>query len=151
MEALDRIEVLLVRAGGRLYALPIAHVVEVIRGLPVERIAGAPPHVSGLAVVRGSSVPVVDLGLLAGDRSAAGRFVSLRVGDRRVALAVDAVLGVRAFDGWLLQELPPLLRDACADLIATIGVLDGELLVALRAGRLVPDDIWRALASEAAS
>src|SRR2546425_3225432 len=147
----DRHPALLVRAAGRLCAVPIAHVVEVMRALPVEPIPGAPSFVPGLAIIRGAPTPVVDLGLLTGGRSADGRFVTLRLGDRRAALAVDAVIGVRALDGWLLQQLPPLLRDAGAEVVDTVGVLDGELLVALRAGRLVPEEVWQALAAREAA
>ena len=92
-------------------------------------------------------MPVVDLGLLTGGRSASGRFVTLRLGDRRAAVAVDAVVGVRAVDARLLQALPPLLRDAGAEVVDAIGVIDTELLVLLRAGRLVPEDVWQAVAA----
>ena len=143
----DRHPALLVRAAGRLCAVPIAHVVEVMRPLPVERIPGAPTFVHGLAIIRGAPMPVVDLGLLTARRSATGRFVTLRLGDRRAVLAVDSVVGVRALDGRLLQELPPLLRDAGAEVVEAIGVIDTELLVSLRAGRLVPEDVWQALAT----
>jgi len=143
----DRQPALLVRAAGRLCAVPIAHVVEVMRALPVEPIPGAPSFVPGLAIIRGAPMPVVDLGLLTGGRSASGRFVTLRLGDRRAALAVDAVVGVRAVDACLLQELPPLLRDAGAEVVDAIGVIDTELLVSLRAGRLVPEDVWQAVAA----
>ena len=141
----DRYSALLVRAAGRLCAVPIAQVVEAMRALPVEPIPGAPTFVQGLAIVRGAPTPVVDLGLLTAGRSAAGRFVTLRLGDRRAVLAVDTVVGVRVLDGSLLQELPPLLRDARAEVVEAIAVLDRELLVSLRAGRLVPEDVWQAL------
>ena len=72
----DRQPALLVRAAGRLCAVPIAHVVEVMRALPVEPIPGAPSFVPGLAIIRGAPMPVVDLGLLTGGRSASGRLRS---------------------------------------------------------------------------
>jgi len=151
VDALDRITALLVRAGDRLCAVPVAHVVEVMRPLPIAPMTGAPSFVPGLAVVRGAVVPVVDLGRLLGGRAARGRFVSLRLGGRHAVLAVDAVVGVRALDGWLLDELPPLLRHADGDLAAAVGVLDSELLVVLRAGRLVPEEIWQALTVDEAT
>ena len=54
---------------------------------------------------------------------------------------------MRALDGRVLQELPPLLRDAGTEMVDGIGVVDAELLVALRAGRLVPEEVWQALAA----
>jgi len=143
----DRQPALLVRAADRLCAVPIAHVIEVMRPLPVERMSGAPSFVQGLAIIRGTPMPVVDLGVLTGGRPASGRFVTLRLGDRRAAMAVDAVVDVRVLDGWLLDALPPLLRDAGAEIVDAIGVIDRELLVSLCAGRLVPDDVWQAFAT----
>jgi hypothetical protein len=44
---------LLCRAGNLLCALPIEHVIEIMRPLPVEQIAGAPHYVRGLSIIRG--------------------------------------------------------------------------------------------------
>ena len=73
------------------------------------------------------------------------RFVTLRLGRRCVALAVDAVIGVRRLEPGALGDLPPLLAHAAADTVDGIGTLDAELLLALRAARLVPESAWAAL------
>jgi purine-binding chemotaxis protein CheW len=133
--------VLLVRAGAQICALPLRHVNETMRPLPVAPLAGVPPFVEGAAVVRGEPAPVVLLSvLLGGERRPATRFVSIRSGERRVLLAVDAVLGV--------AQLPdtggvPLLADAAGGTIDVLGALDRDLLAVLDASRLVPDDVWR--------
>ena len=133
---------LLCRADTRLFALPLQSVVETMRPLPIEAVAGAPDFVLGLAVIRGMAVPVVDSGrMLNGKPSSIARFVLLKVGERRIALAVAAVLGLRALTPARLQELPPLIRGADADVIAAIGALDAELLMVLRAVRIVPEDL----------
>jgi purine-binding chemotaxis protein CheW len=139
---------LVVRAGSRLCALPVRDVVETMRPLPVEPVAGAPSFVRGIAVVRGEPVPVVDLGALLGDSGEPDltRFVTLRVASRRVALAVEAVLGLRDVETRVAREVPPLLRDVESDGIAAVAVLDGELLLVLRAARLVPEELWESLA-----
>ena len=127
-------------------ALPLEHVSETMRPLPVEPIAGVISPVSGVAIIRGGPVPVVDVArLIAGRRSQPSRFVTVDVAARRVALAVDTVVGVRTIHTEALNELPPLLQDAPADVIAGIGTLDAELLVVLRCARLVPEPIWDAL------
>src|SRR5205085_1730186 len=93
-------QVLLCRMGGRACALRIAQVVETMRPLPVEPVAGAPPFVLGVTLLRGAPAPVIDGGALLGSgRSQPTRFVTLRVGERRAVLAVEAVLGVRTLDG----------------------------------------------------
>ena len=134
---------LICRVRTRLCALPLAQVVETMRPLPVEVIAGAPHFVRGLAVIRGTPVPVIDTGRLLGAPDApADRFVTIAIGGRQVALAVGSVLGVRAVPADSLHELPPLLHEAGADVVAAIGLLDAELLVVLHSTRLLPDDAW---------
>jgi len=134
---------LICRVAARLCALPLAHVVETMRPLPVEAVTGAPHFVRGLAVIRGVPVPVVDTAhLLGAQATSADRFVTVVVGERRVALAVDSVLGVREVPADSLHQLPPLLHDAGADVVAEIGLLDAELLLVLSSARLLPDDSW---------
>lgn len=53
---------LLCRAGKTFYALPTAHVVEIMRILPVESIAGALPYMRGLCIIRGTPVGIGEIG-----------------------------------------------------------------------------------------
>src|SRR5215831_758193 len=106
----------------------MADVIETMRVLPIEAIAGAPRFVLGLAVIRGEPVPVVDVARLLGAEAAQPRrFVTVRGARRPIALAVDAVLGVRAAVVEL-SELPPLAGAVAAEAIAAIGALDAQLL-----------------------
>ena len=135
---------LLTRARDRLCALPLEHLVETMRPLPVTPLPGAPSFVRGLSLIRGAPVPVVDLGALLGARepSESTRFVTVRVGGRRVALAVERVVGIQRLPA-VLTALPPLLAEAAAESVSAIGAADGELLLLLQALRLVPDSVWR--------
>jgi len=120
-----------------------------MRPLPVEPVAGVPSFVHGLAVIRGSATPVVDAATLLGAiGSAPTRFVTVKAGPRRVALAVDAVVGIRAIPSESFASLPPLLQDSSVDAISAIATLDAELMLVLRSTRLVPDDAWAALEAE---
>ncbi len=140
---------LVFRAGSQICALPLSEAVEILRPLPVEPLAGAPSFVRGLSIVRGTPVPVLDLAaLLLGAPSSCTRFVMVRAGERRLALAVDAVLGIREFRDSVWSDLPPLLRDAGRDAVEAVGTLDRETIVALKTGTLVPDAVWDALASQ---
>src|SRR5262245_39375824 len=129
-------DVLLVRVGARLAAIPLRDVVEVLRPLPVERAEGAAPFLAGLSVVRGRPTPVVDLRVLLGAPAdtTASRWVSARLQDRCVALCVDEVVGTRSLNPETLGRLPSLL-DGASDAVASLGVVDHQLLVLLRAGR----------------
>jgi chemotaxis signal transduction protein len=64
------------------------------------RLPGAPPFVSGVVNVRGTLVPLVDLGLLLGGPPANpnGWLVVLDLAGRRCALAVDALPVLSAAD-----------------------------------------------------
>jgi purine-binding chemotaxis protein CheW len=143
-----RRQALIVAIGRRTCAIPLEHVVETMRPLPIEPVAGTARFIRGVSVIRGEPLPVVDLEMLldegaSGARS--GRFVTIKVGDRRVALAVEAVVGLRELDPAQLDQLPALLRDVDADLIEAIGTRDAQLVIVLHAARIVPDDVWAIL------
>jgi purine-binding chemotaxis protein CheW len=130
---------LLCTAGSHRFALPIADVIETMRALPVETIAGAPPFVRGLSVIRGAAVPVLDTARLFGGAAAHyERLIAVRTGARTIAFAASAVLAVQSITGSGPDELPPLLQDA--DTIGAIARLDEELVFFLRTARALPDD-----------
>jgi purine-binding chemotaxis protein CheW len=147
-----RVRTLVVTVAGRACALPLVHVEETMRPLPTSSLAGVPQFVLGVAVIRGAPVPVVDLAAVigAGTSDEVSRFVTLRLGERRVALAVEAVLGLRDLDAARVDQMPPLLRGACAGVVAAIGTLDQELLLVLRSSRIAPDDLWQELETRGA-
>jgi purine-binding chemotaxis protein CheW len=134
-------------------ALPIGAVIETMRPLPIQRLEQAPVVVLGLAMIRGVPTPVIDTGRLLGVGRvvAAGRFITVAMGQRRVALAVTSVWGIRAVSGPSLQAMPPLFAQADADSVAAVGALDRELLMLLQAGRLVPEAVLAALSPSALS
>jgi len=140
--------------GSRIGALALRDVRETMRPLPVESLAGAPSFVRGLATIRGFPTPVVDVGRLLGPSESSfaptlspslARFVSLELGERTAALAVDAVLGVRSVPSGVLLNIPPLLQEACASVVSVVGSLDARLLLVLEAARLVPQSTWSAM------
>jgi purine-binding chemotaxis protein CheW len=133
---------LLFRAGTVLCVLPIEHIIESMRVLPRERIAGAPDYILGLSVIRGMPTPVVDVGRIICDRNIAPtRLVAIRSSIGTTALAVDAVLGIATIAPETLGQLPPLLETAATDRIMAVGTQDYELVLFLRAGRMVPDAV----------
>jgi purine-binding chemotaxis protein CheW len=143
----------LARVGTRACAVPVELVSETMRPLPVERLARMPSFVLGMSVVRGSPVPVIDAAAMLGATDAAPprRFVSMRIGGRGAILAVGAVLGVRYLARDSLEDLPPLMGDASADVVEAIGTLDSALLLVLRSGRIVPPGVWDAMPAEDAT
>src|SRR5258708_4700533 len=123
-----------------------------MRPLPVEPISGAPSFVQGISIIRGIPTPVVDLGAILGTPcERAERFVTLRVGEKQMALSVNAVLSVRDLDSIMTtRELPSLLQRASKDVIETIGTLDEQVLMVLREGWEMPDEVWHARTAQEA-
>jgi purine-binding chemotaxis protein CheW len=143
---------LIVGLKGCVCAVPLTHVIETMRPLPVEPISGVPSFVQGISIIRGIPTPVVDLGAVLGTPDEmAERFVTLRIGDKQVALSVNAVLGVLDLDTIMtIQDLPPLLQRASKEVVDTIGTLDEQVLMVLRAGWELPDEVWQALMAQEA-
>ena len=139
----------LVRAGPHLCALPVGAVLETLRPLPLRPLAGAPAGVSGIAVVRGAPVPVIDLAVLVGGvpgASSTHRWVMVRCGARAAALAVDSVIGIRALPPG--AAIAPLVAGAARGALAELRVQDAELALVLEASRLVPEGVFEALQRE---
>lgn len=154
-EARVRERLLTCRVGRKICGLPLEHVLETMRPLPVEPLPQQPRFVLGLAMIRGRPTPVVDARTLLGDdeQQAATRYVTLRFGaesERRVAaLAVDAVLEVIDVEPQALDRLPELLQVAQGELVSALSSLDNELLLVLEHTRLLPDALWQELEQRA--
>ncbi|MDR7276250.1 chemotaxis protein CheW [Catenuloplanes atrovinosus] len=128
---------LIFRVGTMLCALPLGEVVELMRPLPIQPLAGSPHYVRGVSVVRGTAVPVLDLGRLLGDfDTAAERFISTKAGG---VLAIGAVVGVRDVRPEPGRETPSM-----GGVVAAVGVLDAEPLMFLD-----PDGVTRTVAAYA--
>src|SRR5690349_8303003 len=112
-----RVDVLLVRARGWLCALRLDDVLETLRPLRTEPVAGAPPFVRGVTVLRGESVPVVRLSSLLHPHEgpAGARFVAVRAGGRTIALEVDEVIGVEPVSLAELTAAAPLMGSALSE------------------------------------
>jgi len=135
---------LILRVGTRRCALPVSSVIETMRPLPVDAVGQSVDGVRGLSRIRGAFVPVVDAAALFGESHEAGpasRFVTLRVGTRVVALAVDAVIGVREVATAEWRALPPLASAATSAAVQAMTRADAELVLALDAARVIPEDV----------
>jgi purine-binding chemotaxis protein CheW len=146
--------VLVITAGARNFAIPVRHVCEILRPQAIEAVVGMPDYVLGLCIVRGTLIPVVDLQALSGGRSEGinhGRLVILKLGDRRLALGVESVEGLRKLPAAAFDALPSLLGDGAVELVESVGLRDTQLLFVLRASRIVPEEVWTAVAAAGAS
>ena len=133
---------LLCRAGTHLCALPLDHIIEVMRPLPAEPLAGAPPFLKGVAVIRGAPVPLIDLAHLFGQTKArAGRIVTVQAGARVLGLLVGDIAGLRRREDIGERTPVPLLRLAAQEAVEMVGSLDSEALLFLGSLRVLAESL----------
>jgi purine-binding chemotaxis protein CheW len=133
-----------------LCALPITQVCETLRPQSCQPLAGMPPFLLGASIIRGSVVPVIDLARLLGSTISPtiGRLVTVQIGDRFLAFAVEAVVGVRLLSLTTIDETPPLLGQVADEALAAIATLDRQLLYVLKSACIVPESVWQAMAMQ---
>jgi purine-binding chemotaxis protein CheW len=147
------LQCLLCQVDSSYLALPITQVSEVTRPLSVTRLPDAPSWVIGVCILRGEVTPVVDVRrLLAGTAAdggesvpaaplvGRGRWVVLRIDDRRVVLAVDTVLRAHSLPADASRDVPPLV--AATPIFSALGTLDSKLLMVLESARLLASDAF---------
>lgn len=145
-EAVDSAVLALVfRAGPVFCALALDEVVETMRPLATRPLAGTPPYVLGLTIMRGAPAPVIDMTrLLTGIDGMVERYVAVEAGRGLIACATGPVLGVQD-----VRVAPPdgpaaLFTGVSTSLIAAVGTIGAEPLLLLRSIRAVPDEVWEA-------
>lgn len=98
-EGLPAVGGLVVRVAGSRWFIPVAGVIEVLRGAQIVRVPGAIPAVRGMVNHRGRIITVADPVRsldLPGEAGGAGEIVVVEAEGRRFALAVDGVVELSA-------------------------------------------------------
>jgi purine-binding chemotaxis protein CheW len=120
------------------YAIDVLRVREVIGLVPFTRVPSTPSDVRGVVNLRGSVIPVVDLGL----RFGAGELASTRRtcivvvepdtgSDRVVGLLVDSVNRVVTLGSADLVPVPPFGTKASSEMLAGMGVVGSAFVLIL--------------------
>jgi purine-binding chemotaxis protein CheW len=126
------------RCAGTLCALPLTHVLEVMRPQQIMPAAGALSFVLGLSIIRGTPIPVISMARLLGDSGGGeARFVTVQTNGRHAALALETVLGLRSRNA-NITILPPLLGGVASGALSAIAARDADFLLFLNLARLVP-------------
>ena len=120
------------RVAGAAGAIDAAAVREVARMVRVTPLPGAPAPVEGVIVVRGASVPVIDLrarlGLPSRPATDADYLVVVATAHRTVALRVDDVDDVRDVPDHAIERAAGLVASA-ATVAGVVRLEDGLLVV----------------------
>jgi purine-binding chemotaxis protein CheW len=144
--ALDAgVAALVFRAGPFFCALPLGEVIETMRPLATRPLAGTPPYVRGLTILRGAPAPVIDMTrLLTGVETTVDRYVAVRAGRGPIVCATGPVLGVRQVHVEPPEGPAALLSGVSRTLIAAVGTVGTEPLLLLHSIAAVPDEVWEA-------
>ena len=128
---------LIYRSGGRLQALALGHVIEIMRPLPIETTGAETALVRGMSVIRGEPTTVLDLAALSTPSPIPPRrLLSLKAGETRFALLADEVLGVQPIP----EAREPMLQVLDKDGKAAVNALDPALRVVLQQLFVLPDE-----------
>jgi purine-binding chemotaxis protein CheW len=117
-----------------------------MRALPVETFPDMQPFMLGIAIIRGATVPVINLSmLLKTPVTEVSRYVTIQTGKRVIAFAVGNVVGVGQFAADTLDHLPALMGESDTNVVKAIGTLDEDLFLVLEASRIISESAWQEL------
>ncbi len=137
-------ELVTVAIGEQQFAIDIMSVRE-IRGWTVSTpLPNAPSHFLGMINLRGSILPVVDLGARLGlgataaDRSSV--VIVVQVGARQIGLLVDAVCDILALTEGMLQPPPDVGAPEVNEFVAGVMTTDHGIVSLLRLDHIIPSE-----------
>jgi purine-binding chemotaxis protein CheW len=131
--------------GGEEYGLEILKVQEIKGLIAIKRMPNTPTHVKGVANLRGTLVPILDLRARFGleerpyDRFTV--FIIAHVGHKLVGLVVDAVEEVIDIAPEAIQPAPDLAGSDAAPFIRGITQADDRVIAVLDIERIVRNDL----------
>lgn len=128
--------------GGLTVAIDVAQLREVVRHQPATPLPGAPASIEGVIDLRGTLVPVVDLGRLLGSEplraSRRSRIAVAEVDGIAIGLAVDAAIQILAVQGSELGDPPALaVQSGCAATRAVVRRSDAAPIAVLSLEHLI--------------
>jgi len=135
---------LTLRLGDADYALEILSVQEIRGHGPVTPIPNSPCFTKGVMNLRGTIIPVLDLGLRLGagavDAGTLAVTVVVRVGSKVAGLIVDAVSDVLTFDPDEVQPAPDLSGGTATPFVKGVVRQDSQLFLILDVERILAED-----------
>ena len=142
-------ELITFEVAGQLFGLDIASIREIRAWSPVTRMPGVPHYVAGVANLRGSILPVIDLAARLGwpstqasDRNA---IIVVLIGGQNCGLIVEAVSDLVAIDGDLLHPPPSLGDSAITSLIEGLAPIGERMVLVLNLTGMAGGELLRAV------
>jgi purine-binding chemotaxis protein CheW len=146
-EADEHHQFVVLRLGGREYALPARAVVQVLRMVAIRPVPESPMWISGVINLRGRMTPMLDLrkrlGLPAETPGLSAHIVIVRSNDAILGLIADAVLEVLALDEDAVE--PPGGAAGRSRVISGVARSNDRLILVLDVDRLLVDSVCPSL------
>lgn len=137
-------ELICVSIGEHLYAIDIMQVREIRGWTASTPLPHAPPHVLGMINLRGSILPVIDLGSLLGVGetavSASSVVMVAQIGEHLAGLLVDAVCDILMVGENMVQE-PPRVGDRVRDFVRGVMTTDQGIVTLLCLDHVMPEGL----------
>jgi purine-binding chemotaxis protein CheW len=139
---------------GEEYAVEVLRVREVIAALPLTRVPATPPSIRGVVNLRGTVVPVVDLGLRFGQGElATSKLTCIVLVDvveegitAGMGLLVDQVNQVIELDDASMEPVPPFGVHVRLDFLQGMGAAGDKFVMVLDVDRVLEAADLRAVA-----
>ncbi len=130
----QEIEMLSFRLGGEEYVLPVDDVREVLKSRELTMVPNSPPHILGVTSIRGTVLPVIDLGKRLGlppaVRGEKTRIIIISPDDEDAGIMVDRVTGVMRLSPDSIRSAPETVEQG-AEFLKGIARKDDKLYILL--------------------
>ena len=132
---------------GQLFGLDITAIREIRAWSPVTRMPGVPAYVAGMANLRGSILPVIDLAARLGwDHAKASErhaIIVVQIGDNSCGLIVESVSDLVQLEDSTLQPPPGIGDAAITAFIEGLAPIDERMVMVLNLAALIGNDLAR--------
>lgn len=136
-------ELVAFRIGDQEFAIDITHVREIRGWAPETALPHAPRYVRGVINLRGAVLPILDLGLRLGLRSAEPSvrhvIIVVQVGPRILGLLVDAVSDIQIAEEPQIHPTPEIGDEASREFVRGVLVVEGRMILVLGLEGVLPD------------
>ena len=133
--------------GGRLYAIDVAHVREIVRMAEITPLPMSPALIEGVVELRDGVVPVIDLGRALGvarcEISGRARIAVLEIDELVVGLLVEQAAEVLSLDASSLEDPPSLATQAGYEAVRAVVRRPGERPVLVLSVDHILESVYR--------
>jgi len=138
-------ELVAFRMGTQEYCVDIRSVLEIRGWAPATHLPQSPSYVRGVINLRGTVLPIIDLGARLGlpvtDPTARHVIIVARIDRKTVGLLVEAVSDILTVGEDVIQPTPDIGCETVRAFVKGIIAIEGEMISLISLDGLLPDEI----------